>query len=132
MKFPFRLLLSNSQLSRQCHFSYYRFMSDINRPSRTALYSTYTVAHNLVSRGLVSPRRCVPDEIIKPDYVSGNRFSRAVRERVSNKRKRANIEIKSDSQIQGMRDACRFEPLTGIDVYHVKVYNFNAKPYLVW
>ena len=116
MKLPYRLFVSNGSLSQLCHRSYYRFLSDSTSVQHygTSKFSTFTVAHNLVSRGLVSPQRSVPYEIVKPDYVSGNRLSRAVRERVLTKRRRPNIEIKSDLQIQGMRDACRFGGLSVI------------------
>jgi hypothetical protein len=61
--------------------------------------------YHRVSPGRVSSMRVIPDDIVKPDYVSGSRLSKAIRERVS--RRRPAIEIKSDKQIQGMRDTCR-------------------------
>jgi hypothetical protein len=82
-----------------------RLVADPER-SKSSPKTFQNVGYKLVIPGQVSPIRAVPESIVRPEYLTVSRLSKAIRDRVT-KRKPA-IEIKSNTQIQGMRDACRF------------------------
>ena len=64
--------------------------------------ATYQVVHT----GKVSPGCLVPNHIERPPYAVGSKLSRIVHNSwLYNKR---SIEVKSEKQIRGMRDACRY------------------------
>jgi len=64
------------------------------------------VTYRIVYPGQVSPTCSVPSHIERPLYAHDNRLSRLLYSSwLSSK---VGIEIKSEQQIRGMRDACRF------------------------
>jgi len=66
-----------------------------------------TTNYQVVHPGKVSPERVVPNYIERPPYAVGSKLSRIVHNSwLSNKR---SIEVKSEKQIRGMRDACRYD-----------------------
>jgi len=66
-----------------------------------------TTASYVVRPGKVSPRCSVPSHIERPLYAADSKLSRFLHSPwLSNK---YSIEIKSEQQIKGMRDACRYD-----------------------
>jgi len=78
---------------------------DNARSQHTACYST--VKCQIVHPGKVSPGCFVPSHIQRPSYALDSTLSRIVhRSWLFGK---FAIEIKSEEQIRGMRDACRYD-----------------------
>jgi len=66
-----------------------------------------TVSYQVVRPGKVSLGCFVPSHIERPSYVSVSKLSRILHNSwLSNK---VSIEVKSQEQIRGMRDACRYD-----------------------
>jgi len=65
-----------------------------------------TVHYQIVRPGKVSPRCSVPSHIERPSYALDSRLSRFVHNDWLTSK--FGIEIKSEQQIRGMRDACRY------------------------
>jgi len=63
--------------------------------------------YQIVHPGKVSPERFVPSHIERPSYALDNTLSRILHH--SWLHSRFGIEIKSEEQIRGMRDACRYD-----------------------
>jgi len=65
------------------------------------------VNYQIVHPGKVMPGRFVPSHIDRPSYALVSKLSRIVHNSwLTNK---FSIEIKSEEQIRGMRDACRYD-----------------------
>lgn len=99
--------VSCNQIARALNGRSCENSSCLNSANSLHIAGYTTVNYQIVYPGKVSPGCFVPSHIERPSYASVSRLSRIVHNSwLFNK---LSIEVKSEEQIRGMRDACRYD-----------------------